>query len=631
VKKRNEKKHWRNMFLERFLNVKDWAKKTTQYLLRRTYQNKFLPFKAWANKRILPRIKKGTKGFLNFVKENLWKIIFWILGILLLVSILYLLYFKVVLVAVCIIIFLISIIAFRIIWIYFLKKEEKIGMNDFFGLIVKTISAVIITVGLYLTSEQIKNQTSELELKRNEQYNQQFLDAINLFKNENSFEVRKGALYHLENLALSSPTHRQRVLDFLNSLNSWMRENADKIKDADFTAWKNEKNLLIDEKIVPKETQLLSAEIPKIFENIIRKHNEEYKSFSEEEKKRFALDFSYFVFAEIHFVRFNFPQTETSFRNCIFLGYTNFSLAKFSGGNANFEGAKFSGGDASFYGAKFSGGNAYFSEAEFSGGDAIFHEAKFSGGNAYFSGAKFFGGRADFRGAQFFGGRADFRGAQFSGGNAIFSEAKFSGGNANFFGAKFSGGDADFSEAKFSGGNANFFGAKFSGGNADFYGAQFSGGNADFYGAEFSGGYANFWEAKFSGGYASFSGAKFSGGDAIFSGAKFSGGRASFSGAEFSGGDAIFHEAKFSGGNAYFSEAEFSGGDAIFHEAKFSKTISAEKADFTKCPIKIKDIWGDEEFDFLSPENYKKFRDGGAIFSDEQKKYFEKKLKSASL
>jgi hypothetical protein len=41
-------------------------------------------------------------------------------------------------------------------------------------------------------------------------------------------------------------------------------------------------------------------------------------------------------------------------------------------------------------------------------------------------------------------------------------------------------------------------------------------------------------------------------------------------------------------------------------------------------------IWEIEEFDFLSPENYKKFRDGGAIFSDEQKKYFEKKLKSAS-
>jgi hypothetical protein len=89
-----------------------------------------------------------------------------------------------------------------------------------------------------------------------------------------------------------------------------MREKREEIKDADFTAWKNEKNLLIDEKIVPKETQLLSAEIPKIFENIIRKHNEEYKSFSEEEKKRFALDFSYFVFAEIHFVRFDFPQTK---------------------------------------------------------------------------------------------------------------------------------------------------------------------------------------------------------------------------------------------------------------------------------------------------------------------------------
>jgi uncharacterized protein YjbI with pentapeptide repeats len=434
-----------------------------------------------------------------------------------------------------------------------------------------------------LSASREKNFSKQIENQTRAEQNQQFLDAVKIFNESNSTtEAKKGALFHLENLALSSPAHRQRVLDFLNSLNSWMREKREEIKDADFTAWKNEKNLLIDEKIVPKETQFLSAEIPKIFENIIRKHNEEYKSFSEEERKRFALDFSYFVFAEIHFVRFDFPQTITSFRNCIFLG------------NANFFGAKFSGGNANFFGAKFSGGNAYFSEAEFSGGDAIFHEAKFSGG------------RADFSEAKFSGRSVRFSRAQFSGGNANFYEAEFSGGNADFRGAHFSGGNAIFSEAKFSGGDADFFGAEFSGRRADFRGAQFSGGNANFYGAEFSGGDADF------------SGAQFSGGNAIFFGAKFSGGNADFFGAEFSGGDANFYEAEFSGGNASFWEAEF------------PNIIFAEKADFTKCPIKIKDEWEIEEFDFLSPENYKKFRDGGAIFSDEQKKYFQKKLKSAS-
>jgi uncharacterized protein YjbI with pentapeptide repeats len=265
-----------------------------------------------------------------------------------------------------------------------------------------------------LSASRERNFSKQIENQTRAEQNQQFLDAVEIFNESNSTtEAKKGALFHLENLALSSPAHRQRVLDFLNSLNSWMREKREEIKDADFTAWKNEKNLLIDEKIVPKETQFLSAEIPKIFENIIRKHNEEYKSFSEEERKRFALDFSYFVFAEIHFVRFDFPQTITSFRNCIFLG------------NANFFGAKFSGGNANFFGAKFSGGNAYFSEAEFSGGDAIFHEAKFSGG------------RADFSEAKFSGRSVRFSRAQFSGGNANFYEAEFSGGNADFRGAHF--------------------------------------------------------------------------------------------------------------------------------------------------------------------------------------------------
>jgi hypothetical protein len=335
VKRRNEKKHWRKMFLERFLNVKDWV-----------------------NKQFLPLLTRKVLGFLSFVKENLWKIIFWIfiasLGLFL-----YLLFllFQIVFgfyanpnadIAIDISILFVAVATVSLILlekIHSLKKliwvlgtvflfffvfhfyqnifaflvEPKNYMVEISFKDVAIAIAAATTLGLTfwrstLSASREKNFSKQIENQTRAEQNQQFLDAVKIFNESNSTtEAKKGALFHLENLALSSPAHRQRVLDFLNSLNSWMREKREEIKDADFTAWKNEKNLLIDEKIVPKETQLLSAEIPKIFENIIRKHNEEYKSFSEEEKKRFALDFSYFVFAEIHFVRFDFPQTDNQF------------------------------------------------------------------------------------------------------------------------------------------------------------------------------------------------------------------------------------------------------------------------------------------------------------------------------
>jgi uncharacterized protein YjbI with pentapeptide repeats len=461
VKKRNEKKHWRNMFLERFLNVKDWAKKTTQYLLRRTYQNKFLPFKAWANKRILPRINisilfvaVATVSLILLEKIHSLKKLIWVLGTV------FLFFFA---------------FHFNEIILEFSNDPKpfftKISFKD-----VAIAIAAAITLGLTywrstLSASRERNFSKQIENQTRAEQNQQFLDAVDIFDKSKTLEAKKGALFHLENLALSSPAHRQRVLDFLNSLNSWMREKREEIKDADFTAWKNEKNLLIDEKIVPKETQLLSAEIPKIFENIIRKHNEEYKSFSEEEKKRFALDFSYFVFAEIHFVRFDFPQTITSFRNCIFLGNTNFSQSEIFWRKCEFFRAKFSGGNAIFpernfleemrfftkrnfleemriFPTKFSGGSAIFYEAKFSGGNANFYEAKFSGGNADFSRSgifleemRFFPKRNFLEEMRFFRSgifwrKADFRGAQFSG------------GNANFYGADFLE-DADFSGAFF--------------------------------------------------------------------------------------------------------------------------------------------------------------------------------------
>lgn len=192
---------------------------------------------------------------------------------------------------------------------------------------------------------RVKAQTKQLEIEgqraENEAYsnkNQQFLDAIRLFEKAKTLETKKGALFHLENLAISSPAHRQRVMDFLNSLNSWMRDEIETLKDLKiekWDKWKNEKRLLFEE-CTPelKDKQLLSAEIPKIFENIIKKHSKDWDSH------KIDINFSSFVLPQIdlnrtdtiqdtYFGIYTFPQEVTDFYNSVFLGYTNFEMSIF--------------------------------------------------------------------------------------------------------------------------------------------------------------------------------------------------------------------------------------------------------------------------------------------------------------
>lgn len=273
-------------------------------------------------------------------------------------------------------------------------------------------------------SKQIENQT------RSEQ-NQQFLDAVKLFKDTN-LEIKKGALFHLENLALSSPAHRQRVLDFLNSLNWWMRaekEKLEKLESVDFRKWKNEKIPLLLNEIVRHKKQILSAEIPKIFENIIRKHNLEFPNFTAAEKKEFALDFSFFIFPEIDFREIVFTQNETNFSGCLFLGNATFEGAKFE--TANFRNANFR--NANFKKVKFQEAN--FVRTEFQ--TANFDSAKFQ--ESYFVRAKFW--------------FASFVNAELQ--KVYFLSAEFQEGL--FWRTEFQ--EADFRKAKFQ--KAHFHSAKF--------------------------------------------------------------------------------------------------------------------------------------------------------------------------
>jgi hypothetical protein len=372
-----------------------------------------------------------------------------------------------------------------------------------------TLVTIIFAFKNWKTSqENTKNQTQQVKNDKFSRQNQQFLDAVKIFDESKTLESKKGALFHLENLALSSPAHRQRVLDFLNSLNAWMREKKDEIKDADFTKWRNEKALLVSEEIVPKEAQLLSAEIPKIYENIIRKHNEEFLMLgeSDEERKKFELDFSYFVFAEIDFSHFVFPQEDTKFVNCVFLG------------------------DTSFYRTKFS-----------------------DKGVVYFTVSEFFGKRITFTSAEFFEG--DFMYVKFF-------------GEINFLDSKFFGKGTFFNETEFFGKKIDFSYAKFS--------------------SEYS---------------------------------------TNFSGAKFFSTKTIFIESKF------FSK------ESDFYKSEFSTSIEAKKMDLRNSNIEMNkvvvDFFSGEEaydykHDFLSCENFEKLEKAGALFSDEQKAYFEAKCKKES-
>lgn len=283
-----------------------------------------------------------------------------------------------------------------------MSSEEKIVLKDFIiGL--GALATIIVAFKNWKTSQKnTDNQTQQIQSDKFSRQNQQFLDAVELFKNEN-LEIKKGALFHLENLALSSPAHRQRVLDFLNSLNAWMRERKDEIKDADFKKWRNEKSVLFireirdeNQKIIKEgrkiildgvsdDQQKLSAEIPKIYENIIQKQNED---FSEEEKTKYELNFSYFVFAEIIFLNFVFPQKITDFSNCLFLGATFFTSTKFEG-------------------------------------DTLFIETEFLG-NVQFLGVKFLRRYVTFERSQFLGLVTAFFGIQFPKGNIDFWKVKIS-------------------------------------------------------------------------------------------------------------------------------------------------------------------------------------------------------------
>ncbi len=119
--------------------------------------------------------------------------------------------------------------------------------------------------------------------------------------------------------------------------------------------WKNEKKVLLED--IDEDKQKLSAEIPKIFENIIKKHNEEW-----EKGKTPDLDFSYFIFPHMDIFKYRFPQKSTNFSKSVFWGNTIFGGSIFKG-RANFSYTHFL-GKVSFREVQFKRTNFYYTQFE---------------------------------------------------------------------------------------------------------------------------------------------------------------------------------------------------------------------------------------------------------------------------
>lgn len=241
------------------------------------------------------------------------------------------------------------------------------------------IGGVLTIIGLFwrakISDETVKNQTHQLKNEETTQKNQQFLDAVRLFDDAKSQEAKIGAIYYMESLAISSPAHRQRCIDFLCGLNEWMREYIEKYENDP----KSIAKALEDVKPIISN---LGEIVTEVVVNIVRHH---CKNLPNEEAYR-GLNLNKKIFVKANFSYIVFPKNFSYFVSTIFLDFVHFRENHFCG-QANFI-------DTKFY------GNAFFSEVEFYD-LANFAFAKFldtAGFNSRFSGVALFAS-AEFSGA----------------------------------------------------------------------------------------------------------------------------------------------------------------------------------------------------------------------------------------
>ncbi len=247
------------------------------------------------------------------------------------------------------------------------KMEPKyffLGISIFAGLLILIWRSLLSEKNNHQFIKQIENQNQKLKKELITQKSQQFLDSLKLFENSQNIEVKKGALFHLEHLALEFPAYRQRCVDFLCSLNDWMSEYINYFNEQseqDWRFWRNEKvafeeinkgqavkGLTIHSGKMKesREKQLISMEVSGILEKIIKQHCQDI----ENKTTNFILDFNLRLLPVIDFSNLIFPKKSINFTNTTFF-------------MCNFEKTEFL-GDIDFYQADFIG-KVKFLESKF--------------------------------------------------------------------------------------------------------------------------------------------------------------------------------------------------------------------------------------------------------------------------
>ncbi|TLX72830.1 hypothetical protein E9993_16960 [Labilibacter sediminis] len=127
------------------------------------------------------------------------------------------------------------------------------------------------------TKEIIKNNIATSSLILNKINNDDLIGAISLF-NTGDLTIKKGVIIDLKNKAIANVSLRQKIVDFLGSLNDWITEDS-KYQEIllnpsiEWTKWKMDKELFkFDDKVFEKEKQVISIVASTAIDEIIFEH-----------------------------------------------------------------------------------------------------------------------------------------------------------------------------------------------------------------------------------------------------------------------------------------------------------------------------------------------------------------------
>lgn len=167
---------------------------------------------------------------------------------------------------------------------------EFLNLPTILGIILTTVGTILLLWGSHINSDKttekiISNSDSNKDeiigvfIKTSQEIfenivTDNFSGALGLF-NSGNLEIKKGVILELKKGAISDIALRQKIINFLCSLNDWVTEKEEYggvfLKpDIEWTKWKMEKEFFqLEGKVFEKEKQIISIEASNAIDEII--------------------------------------------------------------------------------------------------------------------------------------------------------------------------------------------------------------------------------------------------------------------------------------------------------------------------------------------------------------------------